>query len=93
MLTPEQEFMLQPRSQSAYDVCLKYEQELDSANDRRWIRILGCLLLYAHKNSARVYLANSILCIKDDPLVLVMLGQLVERHVILPCEFSLSLSW
>jgi len=86
-------FLLHPKSQDAYHVCHVYEDQLTAEDDKRWIRILGYLLLYAHKEGARVYLANTIMYIKDEPAVLVKLGQLIEQHVILPCEFSLFLSW
>jgi len=87
------DFLLQPRFQDAYEVCLMYESQLAAEDDRRWIRILGYLLLYAHKEGARIYLANTIMYIKDEPGLLVKLGQLIEQHVILPCEFSLFSSW
>ena len=56
-------FLLHPKSQDAYHVCHVYEDQLTAEDDKRWIRILGYLLLYAHKEGARVYLANTIMYI------------------------------
>jgi len=90
-LNPEREFLMQPSCQEAYRVCVKYESQLVTEDDKRWIRVLGCLLFYAHKDGARVYLANSIMCVRDDLATLIKLGRLIEQNVILPCEFFFSL--
>ena len=97
-LNPEQnslsqDHLLQPSCQEAYRLCLMYEGQFAADDDKRWIRILACLLLYAHKDGARVYLANTIMCMKDEPAILVKLGQTFEQYVIFPCEFSLFPSW
>lgn len=85
-----EEFSSQPSLLIAYHICVKHEGELATEDEMRRIRILGFLLLYAPKNSARVYLANSIISCRDDPAILVKLGQLFEQNVILPCEFCLG---
>ena len=95
-LNPEQnslsqDHLLQPSCQEAYRLCLMYEGQFAADDDKRWIRILACLLLYAHKDGARVYLANSIMCVRDDLATLIKLGRLIEQNVILPCEFFFSL--
>jgi len=97
-LNPEQnslsqDHLLQPSCQEAYRLCLMYEGQFAADDDKRWIRILACLLLYAYKDGARVYLANTIMCMKDEPAILVKLGQTFEQYVIFPCEFSLFPSW
>jgi len=93
-LNPEQRslfsnLLLQPSYQEAYRVCHMYESQLATEDDKRWIRILTCLLLYAHKDGARIYLANTIMCMKDEPVILVKLGQIFEQYIIFPCEFFL----
>lgn len=88
----DKEFGSQPSCRDAYCLCLRLERELATEDDQRRISILGFLLIYAHRTSARIYLADSILSIQDDPEMLVKLGQIFEQYVIIPCGFSLSLS-
>ena len=74
-------------SLSAYNICLNYEEELAELKDKlRYVRILGFLLLHAPNRGVRSEVTK---CIHTRKHSLTDVGAFFERHVILPCEFSI----
>ena len=72
---------------NAYNVCLEHESSTTNANQLRYVRILGFLLLNAPSRGIRSEVAKCIHSYDNDP-GLFDLGAFFERYFILPCGFS-----
>ena len=74
---------------SAYNICLNHEEKLAASKDKlRYVRILGFLLLHAPNRGVRSEVTKCIHSRKNSS-DLTDVGAFFERHVILPCEFSI----
>ncbi|KAG6369629.1 hypothetical protein JVT61DRAFT_14198 [Boletus reticuloceps] len=78
-----------PNNLSAYQLCLKYEEELVAFEDKlRYVRIIGFLLLHAPNRVVRSEVTHCIhSCEHGSDLSDV--GAYFERNVIVPREFSI----
>jgi hypothetical protein len=71
----------------AYSVCLQCEQSATNANQLRYVRILGFLLLNAPSREIRSEVTMCIHSCKDSA-DLFDFGASIEQYLIVPCGFS-----
>ena len=71
----------------AYNVCLQYEKSATNADELRFVRILGFLLLNAPSRGIRSEVTKCIHSRRDDA-GLFDFGAFIERYLIVPCGLS-----
>ena len=72
---------------SGYNVCLEYEKSARNADELRFVRILGFLLLNAPTRDIRSEVTKCIHSRRDDA-GLFDFGAFIEQHLIVPCGSS-----
>jgi hypothetical protein len=76
---------------SAYNVCLQYEKSAANADELRFVRILGFLLLNVPSRDIRSEVTKCIHSRRDDA-GLFDFGAFIEQYLIVPCGSSVFLS-